>query len=218
MSKSCFVAVVLFLGGLAALRLDSLPALPFCNRPAHDAHFLALQPGEELVQTITARWDDFTRLRIRVQPGQYSTDELEVKLAEQTGSAPLTPWIQLRMPLRTATADGYLDIDFHPILASRGRTFRLTLRNIASSPLGLWVNSRDTYPGGELSAPGRGSGDLVFAAFSARHEPVEFLRAMTRGRPWPLSSFWAVLACVALFAVVAGWSCVEAFRITRGSD
>lgn len=219
MSARWFVAVALFLGGLAAFRLASLPALPFCNRPASDARFLPLQPGDELVQTITPSWDGFARLRVRLAPDTDQRGEIEVEITGQTRSDSASQPRRARLPLSDATTDGYLDIDFEPFPASRGRTFRVTFRNPGtSSGLALWVNARDTYSGGALSLKGQAGGDLVFVTFSQSHEPVAFLQAMTRGRPWPLSSFWAVLGCVALFAVVSAWLCLDAFGVMRGSD
>jgi hypothetical protein len=211
-----FVAVVLLLGGLAAIRLVRLPALPFSNGPAPCVRFVPLGPDRSLVQTVTLPWDSFSRLRVRLAPGRERAGNLEIDIA----TGPLTTPVVLRhavVPIGTVTKEGYVDISFEPIPASRGQQVQIAVRATATSPpVALWANSSDTYAGGALLIGGTASGDLVFAAFSRSHDPATFLTAMTAGRPWPLNSAWAVVVLAGLFVLSVAWIAGLSFSVAGG--
>lgn len=207
------LAAVIGLGAGAAL--VRLPALPVANRPASDARFIPLSADVPLIQTIAPPWDRLRRLRIRIRARPPGNAQLVVRItADRQGEQPQTSCLAI-VPIAQADADGYLDVQVEPLSKPVGGRYLIALTaRPPDADVAVWANPRESHPGGSLlTGHGADGGDLVFAAFSAAHQPAAFLRAVLSGRPAPLDSVWAIAVAVLLFACAAAWLVVEAWGV-----
>jgi len=170
--------------------------------------------GHELVQTITAKQDEISRIDLvlgRKQPNPGG--ELRVRIVDTGGvdsvGAPMSGEVLRETILDTSSYDynAIRRIEFEPVKVVPGGTYavRLTSDDPREAAVIPGSSKEDSYDGGQLYYDGKPEETDLYFAFYHSDGADGLLRKMEPWRPFPLSSPVFVIVLFLAGAAAFGW-------------